>query len=564
MKKQNISRRDFLRGTAAGALGVAASGLFGTAAFADGGTEAEEVKSWRVAPAPIADSEISETIETEVAIVGLGYAGLAAYRTLGEAGTKVVAIENMGRQNWWTIGHDIGHINSQFLKNRGVPEVDPVEFTNNWMLQTHNKANPALVMKFAQNSGEAIDWFFSAVDPEIINKAHVTYWPDNEYTVHQLNNGLRYYVGTAQWWEASWNGNGGNFTPELECKDLSWDNLEYVEANCPNATALFETRGVQLVKDTDKVTGVIARKADGSYVKIIASKGVILSGGGFGGNQEMLKDLLPNIDRMFAPGEGFKAPFGRDGSTIQMGVWAGGRLESEVSTMNFDSMAVPDYIPGALWVDKNGERFQNEGFAGPEVNGFFMARAKRGKIISIYDSSYHTQILRGFPGHQAFDYANETSVAAMEANFEAAKAAGAEGANGFFCADTIEELAAYIGVDAEKFKATVERYNTLCESGVDSDFAKDPRFMNAVKEGPFYAHVTTPGLGFALVTTGGFVTTNDQQVLDENYEPISGLYASGNNCGMRFGPAYITPIPGVSIGMCLTLGRELGKHLAAL
>ena len=110
----------------------------------------------------------------------------------------------------------------------------------------------------------------------------------------------------------------------------------------------------------------------------------------------------------------------------------------------------------------------------------------------------------------------------------------------------------------------MERYNALCKDKEDLDFAKDPRFMNPVAEGPFYAHVTEPSLGFALVTTGGFVTTNDQQVLDKDYQPIEGLYASGNTCGMRFGPAYITPIPGVSIGMCLTLGREVGKHLAAL
>ena len=62
---------------------------------------------------------------------------------------------------------------------------------------------------------------------------------------------------------------------------------------------------------------------------------------------------------------------------------------------------------------------------------------------------------------------------------------------------------------------------------------------------------------------GDILGTNDQQVLNEDYQPIEGLYASGNTCGMRFGPEYITPIPGVSIGMCLTLGRELGKYLAA-
>ena len=97
----------------------------------------------------------------------------------------------------------------------------------------------------------------------------------------------------------------------------------------------------------------------------------------------------------------------------------------------------------------------------------------------------------------------------------------------------------------------------FCTGGCDIDFAKDPHFLNAVAKAPFYAHVTTPSLGFALVTT------NDQQVLNEDYQPIEGLYASGDSCGMRFGPEYITPIPGVSIGMCLTLGRELGKYLAA-
>ena len=161
---------------------------------------------------------------------------------------------------------------------------------------------------------------------------------------------------------------------------------------------------MQLVIDGAKVTGVIAQDGDGNYLKINAKNGVVLAGGGFGGNKEMMDDLLPDIKRLFTKDEDFFAPFGRDGSTIQMGVWAGGRLEGDISTMNFDSMAVPDYLPGPLWVDENGQRFQNEAFAGPEINGFFMARAKRGNITSIYDSTYEIQILRGFPGHQAFEY----------------------------------------------------------------------------------------------------------------------------------------------------------------
>ena len=60
------------------------------------------------------------------------------------------------------------------------------------------------------------------------------------------------------------------------------------------------------------------------------------------------------------------------------------------------------------------------------------------------------------------------------------------------------------------------------------------------------------------------MTDNDQRVVDDYYQPIEGLYATGNCCGLRFGPTYITPVPGVSIGMCYTLGRKLGEHLASL
>ena len=72
---------------------------------------AEEKNSWRTAPDPIDDSEISQTYDVEVAIVGLGYAGLACLASLGEEGTKAIAVESMPRDSWWTVGHDIGHIN---------------------------------------------------------------------------------------------------------------------------------------------------------------------------------------------------------------------------------------------------------------------------------------------------------------------------------------------------------------------------------------------------------------------------------------------------------------------
>jgi len=65
-----------------------------------------------------------------------------------------------------------------------------------------------------------------------------------------------------------------------------------------------------------------------------------------------------------------------------------------------------------------------------------------------------------------------------------------------------------------------------------------------------------------MVTVGGLVTDGKQQVIDEYYKRIPGLFATGNCCGRRFGPQYSTPIAGVSIGMAVTLGREAGINAA--
>ena len=195
-----------------------------------------------------------------------------------------------------------------------------------------------------------------------------------------------------------------------------------------------------------------------------------------------------------------------------------------------------------------------------------MARAKRGSVTALYDSTYPEQMLTGHPGHGSFDYSCENSVREMEGNFKAAREAGSEGANGYYCADTLEELADMLSLsETEKaaFLETVEQYNSLCDAGKDTDFGKDPHFLFPVRQAPFYAHVAPISVGFALVTNGAFVTTNEFQIVDEYYQPIPGLYAAGNTCGMRFGASYITPIPGLSIGMCITLGKLLGEILSA-
>lgn len=588
-----ISRRGFIGAAGTGAIGAATVGKLALSpasalaeesdgAAAEGAAASSETTaSWRIAPEPVAESDIVATYDVEIGIVGLGHAGVAVFRSAAEAGANVLAVETMSNDGWWTIGHDIGHMNSQYLAERGVPEVDPVEFINNWMVMANNKANASFISHFAHHSGEDVDWMLEKADPELIEQSRVSFFPDNEYTIHELNNGFHYYAGTLHIWpaedEAHANAEPGastvdanslNNTPDYyEVKDIDRANLDSTVETYPDtATALFETKAYYLLKDGDRVSGFIAEGPDG-YIQVNCSKGVVLAGGGFGGNEEMRNDLLKFVNDMYTPDDSMACMFDRDGSAIAMGVWAGGHLEPEISSMNFDVTYCPDVLPGPLWVDSNGLRFQNEAFGGTEINGLFMARAKRGQQISVFDSTIDEQLMSGFPCHSAPDYSDQWTMDNLKALFHNAKGKGAEGNNGYYCADTLDELADYLGFEGEvkdNFLATVERYNKLCAAGVDEDFGKDPHFLKAVAEPPFYAHANTGAPGFALVTTGGFVTDNDQMVLDDYYNPIEGLYATGNCCGMRFGPTYITPISGVSIAMCYTLGRKLGQHLAEL
>ena len=85
-----------------------------------------------------------------------------------------------------------------------------------------------------------------------------------------------------------------------------------------------------------------------------------------------------------------------------------------------------------------------------------------------------------------------------------------------------------------------------------------------IEQGPFYAVMSVnerPMVG--TVTLSGLVIDNGQRVLDKNFNPIEGLYATGNCSGGRFAIEYSTPMQGLTLGFAMTHGRELGKALAS-
>lgn len=125
-------------------------------------------------------------------------------------------------------------------------------------------------------------------------------------------------------------------------------------------------------------------------------------------------------------------------------------------------------------------------------------------------------------------------------------------------ADTLEELADKLGIEDKKaFLETIQRYNELCEKGVDEDFGKDKKWMNAIKKPPFYGirrHLRVSAL------CSGVYTNGHGQALNEKKEPIEGLYCVGNLGGQFYGGVdYPFHATGLSLGCCYTFGRLAGR-----
>ena len=92
-----------------------------------------------------------------------------------EAGAKVCAMQETSEDALLFKGHSYGHINSEFLKSRGVPEVDVTEFFNDWQVRSNNRSNPGLIMRYITHVGETFDWLIEGLTDEEKQSIYICY-----------------------------------------------------------------------------------------------------------------------------------------------------------------------------------------------------------------------------------------------------------------------------------------------------------------------------------------------------------------------------------------------------
>lgn len=596
-----ISRRNFLKGALAGSASLAAMSLLGGCSTNEqveptptpDSTNSSSPTSWMTAPEEV--TEFVAEYDTDVVICGHGYAGITSCRELAEQGISTILIERKDEAVYTAVGNEFAALNAAILKERGVPYVDPLEFYQNFMVNSQNLANQELIMKFALNSEENTNWYLSELTAEDFATMTTAYFPEAEGQLRQ--------VGPLKFWPSVCSFYGG-------CNQTKIQGYNRQVAIDHGAKVLFGTSAHYVIMKDGAVAGVVAKTSDG-YIKINC-KAAVMATGGFGADAEMMEYFFQDLKGCFIEknGDALSSMMDSDGQGIKMAYWAGGHLETwGVAGMNMKhyspSASVQATMPQALWLDHNCKRFCNEFYGTIEHRGRPSMFMNRDAFYVVFDKNFPEYRCHLVPQHGAWSPLNgnlesfkeeletayakykgtyvepevdETENAAQGGAPEGGAPAGEGGPGGpggaggpmmqaveYIVGDTIEELAQNLGLDDVRkanFIENVNRYNEMCANGADMDFGRDKEVLFPVNEGPFYAVKTTTTIGSTMVTMGGLLTDGDQNVLDYEMNPIPGLYASGNCCGRRFGNEYFTPIPGVSIGMCVVLGRECGKSVA--
>ncbi len=524
--KKGITRRSFLTGAAASA--VMATGLAGCSTHrsrsddannASNGTVSDDNRwSWSKAPDAIPDSDISDTYDCDICIVGLGAAGApsAMYSAMHGAKTVVLQKGDHAISNGWCANA----INNKAWLDSGGAPFDTTELYAQFAPYANGRDNPRLVKTFLDRGGEVMNWILdqtTEIPPVCVEHGQTLGWYEN-------NDFQTRYSRYA---------------------DLL--NLMAQKAEDAGAQMLWNTPAQQLITDGNgTVTGVIGQTQDGNYVKVNASKGVLLACGDITDDQEMVECYAPLLSGI----QNLHGAPNNTGDAIKMGSWIGAQVTPapHAIMMHFDPTRLPEGdapFSGIPWlrVNENGERFANEDLPYQSVVLSVAAQPDR-VAFQICDRNWMNHI-NDYPNPNSHSRENPDP----EGNWNKFLGTGA-----IKQANTLEELADAAGInDKQTFVATVNHYNELCDKGHDDDFGVNGTFMsyNAIKEPPFYAIKRIPNV---LATVGGLQVNDHNQVLSQDGGTIGHLYAAGDDAGSFYGHEYPMFLPGGSIGRGFILG----------
>lgn len=504
-----------------------------------------------------------EEVTTDIVVVGAGAAGTAAALAGVDNGAKVILLEKTATpMGAGTVAGGMFAADSQEQKDKNAT-VNKEWLYNKYVEASDGFMNSLLVRKIIDEAGPTVDWL--------------------------EKNGCDFNLSDA--------GTGGGFNHIGAPATLHGYN-EGGTVAINNLIKSFEEKGgevrfstpaTDIIKDDNgNVVGVNATKADGSKLKVNA-KSVIIATGGFGGNDEMLKEHLGDSytkgEIAQNTGDGIKmaweAGADEEGAGVAQYFWE--KTSDEETAKLMDAVGDDWYginnltkFPN-LRVNKLGKRYTDEtGVTLYSIHGAQLSMQPDQTEYVIVDSNMLNKIKESGTAAieeqfgkwkddpQFFMEFNEPNSTAEFLEEEHTPVDYAEffdkllGTGVVFKSDSLEGLAKEMGVDEKTFMSSVGQYNNSIKSGKDELFFSDTSRLISLEEGPYYAiKFVARNLG----TLGGIKINENIEVVDENSMPIKGLYSAGADAGGMYGKAYVD-FEGATLGFAYTSGRLAGINAA--
>lgn len=441
------------------------------------------------------EKENDETIDTDVVVVGMGLAGATAAVSAVDEGVKVVAIEKAGAAGG-SSKYSGGFITAVGTKQA---QKEGVTITADDYFASYN-AQEDLSEKKDETDRDAMKAMIerSASDIEFLdNHNDPITGPDgfgSDFKVwHYPADRTSAFDGEAA---------GADHIVQL----MEWLNKQ------DNFSIYYNTPATKILTDANgKVSGVECTRNDGSTLTVNA-KSVVLATGGYAASKEMMERFCPDFPQewvlpyttssMYNTGDGITMAEALNADIYEDGWWMDLAIGVDVGGY---STYFPDTLNGLInyanyfVTDGTGKRILNvNSLYGPRSIVFAKAMEETGKIYSIFTKEGFENGIQFIEDNNRVDNKN------------------------VYKADTLEELAEMTGMDANTFVEQVNRYNEMCEKGVDEDLGQTT--LIPIGEGPYYAvDIKTITMG----TIGGLKTDDDKHVLDKEGNAIDGLYAAG-------------------------------------
>lgn len=530
-----------------------------------------DANDWLGKEPDIDETAITETVDTDILIVGAGNGGMFAAAYAAANGLNFRVIEQ--NANVQDTRHWYGAIDSAAAKEAGEKPADRAKLLSEISRYASGKCDQRVVKTWINESAAMHDFMRSILEDKYGWVCDFTSGSEAAWPTENAEHNTDYLFPVQE----------HNYMASESASGLARNELllQYIQELGYDVD--FKTSLAKLEKNSEgRITGIIAQSTeDDHFIRYNANKGVLLACGGFPGNPYMMEQLDPlgtsvTTACSYSPAD--------KGYGIRAAVWAGANLDKEAAPMLFDRGVVApgvdggyvdsdtafggkafpgkirQYNPGTqpfLKVNRNGERFANESC--PYNDIVYAAAHQPGRVYAQICDANILEDAKRFHTIGCSAQARNGGEKYIQGKMDEAIEAGA-----LFKCDTLDELAdkmGFTGAAKDTFLATVERYNELYDKQNDEDFGKPAYRLSAIRTAPFYGC----WLGASLLTTEQGIAINEKgQALDNNNQPMEGLYITGDMSGSFFANNYPCLMAGVAMGRTLTFAMKAVKQMAGL